>query len=75
MTTKRDDIMTSIAREVLDIPTLDTRRSDSLDFHDIAVWRVKEALERAFEAGQRDTGPRRFECPACGRTIDIKTIK
>ena len=43
----------SIAREILHIETLETRRSDSLDFHDVAVWQVKAALEAAYTAGQR----------------------
>jgi hypothetical protein len=35
----------------LGIETLETRRSDSLDFHDVAVWCVRDALEAAFNAG------------------------
>lgn len=41
-----------IAAEDLGIATLDTRHSDSLDFHDIAVWKLKAALERAYHAGR-----------------------
>ncbi|MCP3104242.1 hypothetical protein LZ198_35805 [Myxococcus sp. K15C18031901] len=40
-----------IARETLDIETLETRDSDSLDFHDVPVWRLKDALEAAYRAG------------------------
>lgn len=40
-----------IAREALDIETLETRDSDSLDFHDVPVWSLKEALEAAYQAG------------------------
>jgi hypothetical protein len=40
-----------IAREKLGIGTLATRRSDSLDFHEVAVWQLRAALEAAFEAG------------------------
>ncbi|MFB1485150.1 DUF6900 domain-containing protein [Corallococcus sp. RDP092CA] len=40
-----------IARETLNIETLKTRNSDSLDFHEVAVWRLKEALEAAYQAG------------------------
>ena len=43
--------LASIAREHLDIPTLETRRSDNLDFHNVAVWQVKSALKAAFDAG------------------------
>ena len=35
----------------LGIETLETRRSDSLDFHDVAVWCLRDALEAAFNAG------------------------
>lgn len=47
-----DTILSLIAQEHLDIDTLETRHSDRLDFHDIAVWRVKDALQAAFNAGQ-----------------------
>ena len=46
-----DQLLTQIAREHLLIDTLETRRSDSLDFHDVAVWCVRDALEAAFNAG------------------------
>jgi hypothetical protein len=42
-----------IARRVLAIESLETQRSDALDFHDIAVWKLREALEAAYEAGRR----------------------
>lgn len=41
----------AIAREHLFFETLDTRRSDSLDFRDVAVWTVQDALTAAVEAG------------------------
>jgi len=34
------------------VETLDTRNSDQLDFHDVAVWAMRAALEDAFEAGR-----------------------
>lgn len=46
-----DTILTLIAQKHLGIDTLETRRSDSLDFHDTAVWCLKDALEAAFKAG------------------------
>jgi hypothetical protein len=76
-------ILTSIAREHLGIATLQTRRSDSLDFHDVAVWQVEAALKAAFDAGrntasqpphQRTEGPVRFddyEIQPCRRYIDM----
>ena len=46
-----ETILTLIAQKHLGIETLETRRSDSLDFHDTAVWCLKDALEAAFKAG------------------------
>ncbi|WAC72373.1 hypothetical protein OU995_22880 [Roseateles sp. SL47] len=46
-----ETILTLIAQKYLGIETLETRRSDSLDFHDTAVWCIKDALEAAFKAG------------------------
>jgi len=42
-----------IARQFLSIPTLKERRADSLDFHEVSVWSVRDALQAAFEAGKR----------------------
>ena len=36
---------------IIGLETLETRNSDSLDFHDVAVWSIKKALEDAFIAG------------------------
>ena len=44
-------ILEAIAREHLGIPTLETRRSDRLDFHDLSVWSLEAALTAAFAAG------------------------
>lgn len=41
-----------IARKHLRIETLETQKSDRLDFHDLAVWNIEAALKAAFEAGQ-----------------------
>jgi hypothetical protein len=34
------------------LETLETRNSDGLDFHEVAVWSIRAALEAAFAAGQ-----------------------
>ncbi|ABK43831.1 conserved hypothetical protein [Magnetococcus marinus MC-1] len=44
-------IFTRIALDHLFIDTLETRNSDSLDFHNVSVWGVQSALEAAFQAG------------------------
>lgn len=46
-----DTLLEVIAQEELGITTLETRNSDSLDFHDIAVWKLRKALLRAYQAG------------------------
>jgi hypothetical protein len=60
VSTERQKPATTLDAELLEIAhrhidrieTLETRRSDSLDFHDIAVWELKSALEAAYRAGQ-----------------------
>lgn len=47
-------LLTRIAQEHLLIDTLETQNSDSLDFHDVSVWGVREALIAAYQAGQAD---------------------
>ena len=51
MSTTLDQIFALIAHKRLFIETLETRHSDRLDFHDVAVWSVHDALEAAFKAG------------------------
>ena len=48
---KLEQLLTQIAQSKLGIETLETRKSDSLDFHDVAVWCLRDALEAAFSAG------------------------
>ena len=45
------ELLAAIAKEKLHIDTLETRNSDSLDFHDVAVWSVRDALLAAYQAG------------------------
>jgi hypothetical protein len=53
--TKKNQILAQIAKDELHLETLETRKSDSLDFHNCAVWSIKAALEAAYEAGQQST--------------------
>lgn len=46
-----NELLEQIAQHHLFIDTLQTRSSDSLDFHDVSVWGIKAALEAAYEAG------------------------
>jgi len=45
------DLLAGIAQKHLFIETLDERKSDSLDFHEVSVWGVQAALEAAYAAG------------------------
>lgn len=52
----RDAELLEIAQRQFRIETLETQNWDRLDFHDVAVWAIRTALEEAFEAGRR-AGP------------------
>jgi hypothetical protein len=43
-----------IAKEHLDLDTLEAQNSDRLDFKEQSVWGIKKALEAAYEAGQQN---------------------
>jgi hypothetical protein len=49
----RDAQLLEIAQRQFRIETLETQNWDRLDFHDVAVWVIRAALEEAFEAGRR----------------------
>ena len=44
-------LMQRIAAQYLGLETLEARNADDLDFHDLAVWSIREALEAAYQAG------------------------
>lgn len=48
-----DQLLLEIAKKHFMIETLETRNSDSLDFHDVSVWGIKAALQEAYEAGKK----------------------
>jgi len=41
----------AIAKQHLLVETLETRRMDSLDFPECAVWGIRDALEAAYRLG------------------------
>ena len=50
--TNLDKILTQIAQKHFpSVETLEVRNSDSMDFHDVHVGSIKDALEHAFFAG------------------------
>ena len=54
---QRDKTLAEIAASHLHLETPETRDSDSLDFHDMAVWSIKAALEAAYEVGRQSRAP------------------
>jgi hypothetical protein len=55
METEMEAEIALIAKEALGIETLETRRSDDLDFYDLSVWQIQEALKAAYAAGKAST--------------------
>jgi len=47
-----DGKLAQIAKNVLKVPTLNRRGSDTLDFHSLSVGQIKLALRAAYEAGR-----------------------
>ncbi len=48
----RQERFTQIAKQHLGIETLETRKSDALDFHEVSVWGIVQALDAAYRAGR-----------------------
>ena len=46
-----DQTLERIAREELEITTLESRHNDEEDFHTLAVWEIATVMERAYQAG------------------------
>jgi hypothetical protein len=47
----KKELFEGIAQKHLGIETLAIRKMDSLDFHEVSVWSLKDALEAAYRAG------------------------
>jgi len=50
-----DDIqaaLLTIARKNMEIETLEERGMDALDFHEVGIWGVRDALEAAYRLGR-----------------------
>ena len=71
---RRDRMLEGVAKRALEIPTLKERGSDSLDFHEVSVWSLLEALRLAYAAGyeqavadrEENKAPPASVCPRCG---------
>ena len=46
--------LNEIAKQTLGMSTLESRNNDHLDFYDLSVWQIKQALEEAYKAGGKD---------------------
>ncbi|AMY71313.1 DUF6900 domain-containing protein [Frigidibacter mobilis] len=44
-------LVLGIAKRHFFVETLETRNSDGLDFHEVAVWALRAALHEAYAAG------------------------
>ena len=49
-----DAELASVAKRILNIPTLETRNSDALDFHEVSVGQLLTALRLAYRMGRKD---------------------
>lgn len=47
-----DKLLAGSAKRELQVRTLDAWNSDSLDFHELAVWSVRPALRLTYRAGR-----------------------
>ena len=50
--TKESQLFEKIAKEEMFIESLNEQKSDSLDFHEVHVSQVSDALRKAYEAGK-----------------------
>ena len=46
-----DKLLTQIAKQHLGIQTLEAQNADRLDFHEVSVWSLHDALRAAYETG------------------------
>lgn len=51
-TSPTSEILARIAEQHLGVETLEERRSDALDFHEVPVWDLRAALAAAYDAGR-----------------------
>lgn len=76
-----NNTITAIAKEHLNVQTLETGHSDELDFHDLSVWQVKAALQAAHDAGadvktKRNAGQHGLsDDQLCISVLDFELIK
>lgn len=72
---RQDQTLSSIAERELFIDTLETQGSDSLDFHDVGVESLKDALEAAYRAGGGGGDPSMIIGGIASSEFDIDTLE
>lgn len=60
---KDNKTIENLAKEYLNIETLETKGSDYEDFHEVSVWSLKAALEAAYEAGKNAQATKKEKRP------------
>ena len=58
---ERERVVLAIARRCFGVETLAPQGSDALDFHNVAVWSMRDALTEAYAAGGSGSGVVRSE--------------
>ena len=71
----RDALLTQIAKKHCRVETLEERHSDDLDFHELGVWDLKEALEAAFKAGAAQERAAGIEQPDITPAADEQALR
>ena len=62
---KLNELITKIAQKnIIGVDTLETRGMDSLDFHDVSVWEIRDALIESFISGLTIGQTTEQECTA-----------
>jgi len=51
--TTREQAVEGIARRILKLETLEERKNDEHDFHELSIWTIRKALEAAYDAGRQ----------------------
>ena len=52
LTKKETAALAAMACERLGLDTLQEQKSDSLDFHELAVWQLEDIIQRAYNMGR-----------------------
>lgn len=50
----KQEALATIAQQIFGLNNLETQNSDRLDFHEVAVWQIRAALQAAWELGYKE---------------------